>query len=64
MQLRNQIKIMNESLEKFTEAQARSVLNLLESISKIDTANHSKKMKFLNKVTSTFDKHFKGDETW
>ena len=57
-------KIMTESLDKFTQAQARSVVNLLQSISKIDTANHSEKVKFLNKVTSTFDKHFKSEGTW
>ena len=57
-------KIMRESLEKFTQAQARSVMNLLEGISKIDASNNDQKLQFVDKVKSTFDKHFKGDQTW
>jgi len=55
---------MRESLEKFTEAQARSVVSLLESISKIDTSNANEKLQFLNKVKLTFDKHFNSNEKW
>ena len=57
-------KVMRESLEKFTEAQARSVVSLLESISKIDTSNANEKLQFLNKVKLTFDKHVNSNEKW
>jgi len=57
-------RIMEESLEKFTEAQARSVANLLKAISEIDSVNADEKNKFVDKVVATFDKHFKGDGTW
>ena len=57
-------KIMQNSLEKFSEDQASSVMSLLEAIKNIDPANANAKEIFVNKVNSVFSNKFESNGTW
>lgn len=56
--------ILKRSLEKFSEDQARSVMLLLKSIAKIDTANAAEKDRFVSRVDSVFSNKFDSNEKW
>lgn len=57
-------RIIKTSLDKFTEEQATSIIELLQAIVNIDPANKSVKEDYLNKVRSVFDTHFNNDKKW
>jgi len=57
-------KIMQLSLEKFSEEQADSVMALLNAIKNIDATNIEAKDAFVGKVDAVFNKQFKSDGTW
>lgn len=57
-------KILQSSLEQFSKQQARSVVELLAAIVKIDAANQPEKEQYLARVRSVFDTQFKKSGTW
>ena len=57
-------KILQSSLKQFSQEQARSVVELLAAIVKIDSANHAEKEQYLARVNSVFDTQFKNSGIW
>jgi len=57
-------KILLNSLESFSHAKARSVMNLLTAIANIDDKNRTSKDAYIAKIEATFSSHFKSDNEW
>lgn len=57
-------KILKGSLDNFSREQARSVMELLSSVAKIDPSNANRKQAYVQKIESTFDAHFKVNTGW
>jgi len=57
-------KVIQRSLEQFTEEQAESVMTLLDTVRKIDPANASQKEKFVNDVDAVFSGKFGVKTKW
>lgn len=57
-------KIMQRSLPQFNEEQARSVLDLLQGVLKLDSANEAEKQSYLDRITAVFDAKFTQHKRW
>jgi len=57
-------KVMKSALEKFDEAKARSVMNLLTEISQIEPKNQDAKKRFIAKIEAVFDAQFRASGEW
>ena len=57
-------KVMQRSLEKFSEDQARSVMSLLNIIKDMDATNANEKEKFIAKIENVFTKQFDKNREW
>lgn len=57
-------KVIERSLQKFSEDQAKSVMSLLNTVKELDSVNATDKSKFVAKVNAVFSKHFNLDENW
>lgn len=62
--LRKPERIIERSLEKFSEDQAKSVMSLLETIKEIDINNVEEKEKFISKIEAVFSNRFDSSTTW
>lgn len=57
-------RVMKRSLEYFSEEQARSVMELLNSIKELDRSNAASKEDFVQKVHGVFERHFSTSGEW
>lgn len=57
-------KVMQLSLDKFSEDQARSVMSLLNAVKDIDATNAKEKDRFVAKVENVFTKQFDVNGKW
>jgi uncharacterized tellurite resistance protein B-like protein len=62
--LRKPGRIMERSLQKFSEDQARSVMMLLEKIKTIDDANVKEKERFIAEINRVFSGEFDSNHKW
>ena len=56
--------ILKFSIDEFTEDQASSLIKLLETISTIDKTNQPSKDKYVQRIISVFNSHFKTGQKW
>ena len=57
-------KIIQRSLDKFSEDQAKSVMSLLDTIKNVDEANSEEKSVFISKIDKVFSSQFDKNEKW
>ncbi len=57
-------KILSNAVANFSEAQARSTMQLIEAVAQIDSANENLKTKFVSSVRNVFDQHFGSNDGW
>jgi len=62
--LKNPSRILQRSLDKFSEDQAKSVMALIDTIQKIDNANEVEKKRFIADIDSVFAKQFNSSDKW
>lgn len=62
--LKKPARIIQRSLEKFSQDQAKSVMFLLEEIQKVDPSNANEKEKFIAEVDRAFANQFDSGGSW
>ena len=64
-ELRNNLsKVMQTSLENFTQDQSESAISLLEEICSVDPDGNDLKVQFVSNVKAIFSKHFEPKGKW
>lgn len=57
-------KVLKSSIDKFTEEQAKSTLELMGKVCEIETSGMELKREFVGQTRQIFDKHFRPKGAW